>query len=126
MTSHRSGGAGKHQADASGAMLLAIEQRRPGPPGVGRRTSVAAGRVDLARPTLVMVIPSGQSTIRPTELVRVVLRLTICAGGELATPKATASPLVGSLNAYCAMRSLSGRQRQVLELYVVGNNDKEI
>jgi DNA-binding CsgD family transcriptional regulator len=83
-------------------------------------------RADLPPPTLVMVLPSRQKAMRPTELARVVLRLTIGAGGDLGAPKARASPLLDSLNDYCEMRSLSGRQRQVLELYLVGNNDKEI
>src|SRR4051812_34485513 len=81
-------------------------------------------RADLPRPTLVMVIPSARGLMRPTELARVVLRLTM--GGDNDLRKAQPSPLLDSLNDYCAMRSLSGRQRQVLEAYLVGNNDKEI
>jgi DNA-binding CsgD family transcriptional regulator len=83
-------------------------------------------RADLPRPTVVMVLPSRQKSLPPTELARVVLRLTMNASGDLATHRETASPLVDSLNDYCAMRSLSGRQRQVLQAYLIGNNDKEI
>jgi DNA-binding CsgD family transcriptional regulator len=81
-------------------------------------------RADLPRPTLVMMLPPHQKSMRPTELARVVLRLTNGAGNVL--QKAPTSSLVDSLNDYCAMRSLSGRQRQVLEMYLIGNNDKEI
>jgi len=81
-------------------------------------------RTDLPRPTLVLVLPSRQRSMRPTELARVVHRLTNEGGNEL--QKERASPLGELLNEYCAMRSLKGRQRQVLELYLVGNNDKEI
>jgi len=83
-------------------------------------------RRDLPRPTVVMVLPSRQRSLPPTELARVVFRLTMNARAELGSQPGTASPLVDSLNEYCAMRSLSGRQRQVLEAYLVGNNDKEI
>ena len=81
-------------------------------------------RADLPRPGLVMVLPSRQRLMRPTELARVVLRLTVNGGDDL--QKASPSPLLEWLNDYCAMRSLSGRQRQVLEAYLIGNNDKEI
>jgi DNA-binding CsgD family transcriptional regulator len=84
-------------------------------------------RSDLPRPTVVMVLPSRQRSLPPTELARVVLRLTMMnTRGDVGTQGGTASPLVDSLNDYCAMRSLSGRQRQVLEAYLIGNNDKEI
>jgi DNA-binding CsgD family transcriptional regulator len=79
------------------------------------------GRADLPRPALVMVLPS----IRPSELASVALRLTTDASNDVG-PQKTTSPLGESLNDYCAARSLSRRQRQVLELYLIGNNDKEI
>jgi len=82
-------------------------------------------RADLPRPTVVMMLPSRQRSLPPTELARVVLRLTMNAKGDLGMERGTA-PLVDSLNDYCAMRSLSGRQRQVLQAYLIGNNDKEI
>jgi DNA-binding CsgD family transcriptional regulator len=83
-------------------------------------------RADLPRPALVMVVHSRATSIRPSELASVALRLTTTdAGGDVGAQKPT-SPLGESLNDYCAARSLSGRQRQVLELYLVGNNDKEI
>jgi DNA-binding CsgD family transcriptional regulator len=81
-------------------------------------------RTDLPRPTVVMVMPSRQRSMRPTQLAQFVSRLTLNAGNDL--QRTPASSLVDSLNDYSAMRSLSGRQRQVLELYLVGNNDKEI
>jgi len=84
-------------------------------------------RADLPRPALVMVLPSRETTIRPSELASVVARLRARADGGDGVPKNTASmPLDGALNDYCAWRLLSGRQRQVLELYLIGNNDKEI
>jgi DNA-binding CsgD family transcriptional regulator len=82
-------------------------------------------RADLPRPTLVMVLPSRQRSMRPSELASVVSRLTAEVRVELG-PRTTTSALVDALGEYCSMRSLSGRQRQVLELYLVGNNDKEI
>jgi DNA-binding CsgD family transcriptional regulator len=83
-------------------------------------------RADLPRPALVMVLPSRQSSMRPSALASVVSRLMPDGAGELGAPKAASSPLGDSLNDYCSMRSLSRRQRQVLELYLIGNNDKEI
>jgi len=84
-------------------------------------------RADLPRPALVMVLPSRETTIRPSELARVVARLRAREGGGDIVPQKTASlPLDGALNDYCSWRLLSGRQRQVLELYLIGNNDKEI
>ena len=83
-------------------------------------------RSDLPRPTVVMMLPSRQKSLPPTELARVVSRLTMNARGDRGTQREAASPLVDSLNDYCSMRSLSVRQRQVLEAYLIGNNDKEI
>jgi DNA-binding CsgD family transcriptional regulator len=82
-------------------------------------------RADLPRPALVMVLPSGKTSMRPSDLASVALRLMTDAGADLGARK-TASRLEAPVNDYCAARSLSGRQRQVLELYLIGNNDKEI
>jgi len=82
-------------------------------------------RADLPRPALIVVLSSRETSMRPSELVHVASRLTADGGGDLG-PQKTTSPLEGSLNDYCTARSLSGRQRQVLEMYLVGNNDKEI
>jgi DNA-binding CsgD family transcriptional regulator len=82
-------------------------------------------RADLPRPALVMVLPSGETWMRPSELASLALRLTTAAGGDLG-PQKTTSALQEPLNDYCVARSLSVRQRQVLELYLIGNNDKEI
>jgi hypothetical protein len=82
-------------------------------------------RADLPRPALVMVLPSGDTSMRPSDLASVALRLTTAAGGDLGPQKA-ASALEEPLNDYCATRSLSARQRQVLQLYLIGSNDKEI
>jgi len=78
-------------------------------------------RADLPRPVLVIMLPS----MRPSVLASLALRLTVDTGGDIGLQKAT-PPLEESLNDYCALRALSGRQRQVLELYLIGNNDKEI
>ena len=83
-------------------------------------------RADLPRPTLVMVLPSRQRSMRPSELASVVSRLTAEVRVELGPRTTSTSALVDALGEYCAMRSLSRRQQQVLELYLVGNNDKEI
>jgi DNA-binding CsgD family transcriptional regulator len=80
-------------------------------------------RADLPRPALVMVLPSRQASMRPSEVASVAMRLMADVGGESGSPRMA---LAGSLNEYCVARSLSGRQRQVLELYLIGNNDKEI
>jgi DNA-binding NarL/FixJ family response regulator len=83
------------------------------------------GRADLPRPALVMVLPAGQRWMRPSELASVARRLIAEVGADPSPPKTT-SALGDSLNDYCSIRSLSRRQRQVLEMYLVGNNDKEI
>jgi len=80
-------------------------------------------RADLPRPALVLVLPSRNASMRPSELASLALRLLSDAGAD---PQKATTPLGDSLNDYCLARSLSGRQRQVLELYLVGNNDKEI
>ena len=41
-------------------------------------------------------------------------------------PQKATSALGDALGDYCVARALSARQRQVLELYLIGNNDKEI
>src|SRR5262245_8379350 len=83
-------------------------------------------RADLPRPALVMVLPSRQKALRPSELASVALRLTMETNVDSGAPQKATSALEDSLNVYCSTRSLSRRQRQVLELYLVGNNDKEI
>jgi DNA-binding CsgD family transcriptional regulator len=83
------------------------------------------GRTDLPRPAFVLVLPSRQQRLRPGELASVALRLATEMGGDLGPQKST-SVLGDSLNDYCSMRSLSRRQRQVLELYLLGKHDKEI
>jgi DNA-binding CsgD family transcriptional regulator len=84
-------------------------------------------RADLPRPALVMVLPSRQGGLSPLELAGVALQLAAVAGEP---PTLTTTPALGPLlDIYCAMRALSAlsrRQRQVLELYLIGNNDKEI
>jgi DNA-binding CsgD family transcriptional regulator len=82
-------------------------------------------RIDLPRPALVMVLPSRQAPMHPSELANMVSRLAAERGGASGAP-GSRSALDDSLNVYCAMRALSSRQRQVLELYLIGNNDKEI
>jgi hypothetical protein len=82
-------------------------------------------RADLPRPALVMMLPSRQGPVRPSELASLALRLTTEVSVALAPRKAT-SALGDSIDVYCSARSLSRRQREVLELYLVGHNDKEI
>jgi DNA-binding CsgD family transcriptional regulator len=72
-----------------------------------------------------MVLPSGKGSMRPSDLASVALGLMADAAADLGAQKTT-SALEDSLSDYCTARSLSGRQRQVLELYLIGNNDKEI
>jgi DNA-binding CsgD family transcriptional regulator len=72
-----------------------------------------------------MVLQSQQMSMGPNELASVVLRLTTDPNSGVA-PQETTSPLEHALDDYCAFRSLSPRQRQVLELYLIGDNDKEI
>ncbi len=83
-------------------------------------------RADLPRPALVLVLPSRETSMRPSELASVALRLTTEPSGDVGPQKTNTSALVDALNDYSSMRSLSRRQRQVLEQYLVGNNDKEI
>jgi DNA-binding CsgD family transcriptional regulator len=82
-------------------------------------------RADLPRPTLVMVLPSRGTSLRPGEVARLAVQLTADPTGVFGPPR-TISALAEPLNEYCAARSLSARQRQVLERYLIGNNDKEI
>jgi DNA-binding CsgD family transcriptional regulator len=82
-------------------------------------------RADLPRPALVMVLPSRGAPMRPRELTSLASRLLLAAvGGEV--PQRPTSALDDALGDYCAARSLSARQRQVLELYLIGKHDKEI
>src|ERR1043165_8838555 len=75
-------------------------------------------RADLPRPALVMVLPSQQTSMGPSDLVSVALGLTPGMSGDVG-PTEAALPLEHALNDYCALRSLSPRQRQVLELYLI-------
>jgi DNA-binding CsgD family transcriptional regulator len=82
-------------------------------------------RVDLPRPALVMVLPSRQTPLEPSQLAT--MAAWLASGGDgLPVAQIPRSALDDALNIYCSMRGLSRRQRQVLELYLVGNNDKEI
>jgi DNA-binding CsgD family transcriptional regulator len=82
-------------------------------------------RADLPRPALVMVLPSRQMPLQPSVLASMASRLASGAAVEAGAP-VTRSALDEALGAYCTMRALSQRQRQVLALYLDGNNDKEI
>ena len=82
-------------------------------------------RIDLPRPTLVMVLPSRQAPLHPSELANMASRFASDGSGESGA-QVSRSALDDTLNIYCTMRGLSRRQRQVLELYLIGNNDKEI
>jgi DNA-binding CsgD family transcriptional regulator len=82
-------------------------------------------RSDLPRPALLMVLASRYMRVQPRDLARLAQRLARKAGAVV-DPESTRSTLNQSLDGYCSLRSLSRRQKQVLELYLVGNNDKEI
>jgi DNA-binding CsgD family transcriptional regulator len=82
-------------------------------------------RDDLPRPALVMVLPSGRRSLPPSDLASVALRLTAEVSNAFSAQEAPPA-LQDSLNIYASTRLLSRRQRQVLELYLIGNNDKEI
>jgi DNA-binding CsgD family transcriptional regulator len=86
------------------------------------------GRMDLPRPALVMVLPSRHMPMLPRELANMMSRLAPDGAGvsSVSAAQVSRSALEESLNSYCSMRALSRRQRQVLELYLIGNNDKEI
>ena len=82
-------------------------------------------RTDLPPPGLFILLPTEMATLLPGDLVSVALQMT--AGDDAGPPaQPSTQSLDDSLNAYCAARSLSRRQRQVLELYLRGKNDKEI
>ena len=72
-----------------------------------------------------MVLHYPQTPLQPSELASMASWLAADAG-EPGTQEGTRSALDEALNIYCSMRALSRRQRQVLELYLIGNNDKEI
>jgi DNA-binding CsgD family transcriptional regulator len=82
-------------------------------------------RADLPRPALLMVLASRHTPLQPSELANMASWL---AAEAVPLPGAavTRSALEDALDIYCSMRALSRRQRQVLELYLIGNNDKEI
>lgn len=82
-------------------------------------------RIDLPRPTLVMVLPSRHAPLHPSELANMASRFASDVGGE-PVAQVSRSALDDTLNGYCTVRGLSRRQRQVLERYLIGNNDKEI
>jgi len=82
-------------------------------------------RSDLPRPALLMVLASRYMRVQPRDLARLAQRLAMNTGAVV-DPETSRSTLNQSLEGYCALRSLSRRQKQVLELYLVGNNDKEI
>jgi len=82
-------------------------------------------RSDLPRPALLMVLASRYMRVQPRDLARLAQRLATNSGAVV-DPETTRSTLNQSLDGYCSLRSLSRRQKQVLELYLVGNNDKEI
>jgi DNA-binding CsgD family transcriptional regulator len=82
-------------------------------------------RSDLPRPALLMVLASRYMRVQPRDLARLAQRLAT-KSVAVTDPDATKSTLNQSLEGYCALRSLSRRQKQVLELYLGGNNDKEI
>src|SRR5688500_5454197 len=68
-------------------------------------------RVDLPRPALVMVLPSRQTTLQPSQLATMASWLASEVDG-LPGAQAQRSSLEGALNIYCSMRGLSQRQRQ--------------
>jgi DNA-binding CsgD family transcriptional regulator len=82
-------------------------------------------RSDLPRPALLMVLASQYMRVQPRDLARLAQRLAT-KSRAVTDQDATTSTLYQSLESYCALRSLSRRQKQVLELYLGGNNDKEI
>ena len=82
-------------------------------------------RSDLPKPALLMVLASRYMRVQPRDLARLAQRLATNAGAAV-DPETTKSTLNQSLDGYCSLRSLSRRQKQVLELYLVGHNDKEI
>ncbi len=82
-------------------------------------------RADLPRPALIVLVPSPTARLRPADLATVASYLA-AKGAAHPLPGQTVSSLDESLDGYCAARALSGRQRQVLALYLTGNNDKEI
>jgi DNA-binding CsgD family transcriptional regulator len=82
-------------------------------------------RSDLPKPALLMVLASRYMRVQPRDLARLAQRLATNPGAAT-DPDATRSTLGPSLDGYSALRSLSRRQKQVLELYLVGNNDEEI
>ena len=80
---------------------------------------------DLPRPTLVMVLPSPRGLMRPTELARVVLRLTT-DGATISADKRSLHPCVDASTIIVrCVHSAAGNGR-FWRLYLVGNNDKEI
>ena len=83
-------------------------------------------RSDLPRPALLMVLASRYMRVQPRDLARLAQRLATRSVAAAVDPETTRSTLGQSLDGYCSLRSLSRRQKQVLELYLGGNNDKEI
>jgi DNA-binding CsgD family transcriptional regulator len=82
-------------------------------------------RLDLPRPALVMMFPSAHTPLQPNEVASMAAWLSSDSADEPDT-QVKRSSLDDALDIYCTMRGLSRRQRQVLEGYLVGNNDKQI
>ena len=93
-----------------------------------------AVRVDLPSPALVMVLPSQDEKLNPRVVADLAVQLS--AGTLSGTAPGTRTPgvdpegwrthLQDAFRAYSSHRALSPRQERVLELYLRGNNDKEI
>jgi len=82
-------------------------------------------RADLPRPAVVMVLPSHVRFFEPNALADLALRLSSPAD-DGARPQDNAPSLDRVLEGYCSTRGISPRQKQVLEQYLAGKNDKEI
>jgi DNA-binding CsgD family transcriptional regulator len=82
-------------------------------------------RADLPRPAVVLVLPSHGRFFEPNALADLARRLSMRAQ-ETPRTQDGAPPLDRVLEGYCATRGISPRQKQVLELYLTGSNDKEI
>lgn len=77
-------------------------------------------------PALLMVFPTGNDQSHSQALADLVSRVFAATNDRAAGGEARRAHLHETFDAYCSARELSPRQKRILELYLRGENDKEI
>jgi DNA-binding NarL/FixJ family response regulator len=77
-------------------------------------------------PALLMVFPTGNEQSHSQALADLVSRVFAATEQRAAGGEKKRTQLHEAFDAYCSARELSPRQKRVLQLYLRGDNDKEI